>query len=462
MAPSKKTFRCTQCGNEIFRWLGKCPQCGAFDTLEEVSGNVGQQAEARNAGFKSEGHITPAARARTINELSKDPIKRFPTGIEELDRVLGGGFVAGEVVLFAGHPGAGKSTLSLAIADKFAQAGKKVLYSSGEENEQQIGLRAQRLGVSNENIKITNETNLETLLGHIELEKPELLIVDSLQTLASTAVSGSMGGIAQGKEAAHVLTITAKRNNITMVIVNQINKAGELAGSEAVQHIVDCALLLESDEETPLKFLRAHKNRFGEISEVGVFQHTESGLAEVSDPSGIFLEEDSTELAGTACSFITEGLRQIPVEVQSLVSRSTLPTPRKQFNGVNYQRGQIVCAILDKFCKTSLFEKDVFLSTVSGIKVNDPQADLAVAAAVLSSSKDKPIRGKTVFVGELGLTGLVRGSFMMENKIREAQRLGFDRIVIPQVALKTIDVKKYKGIKIVGIGSVTDLPGFLG
>lgn len=461
MAKVSKVYVCDSCGNETLRWLGKCPNpaCGAFGTLKETMKAPEGSAPA-TAGLKSSGAVRPVKRASTIGELNKTPLTRIPSGIEELDRVLGGGFVPAEVVLFAGAPGAGKSTMSLELSRRFAAMGKKVLYSSGEESEHQIGLRALRMGVSEENIRITNETHLESLLGHIEAEKPDFLIVDSLQTLASTEVSGIAGGASQSRECAHVLTRLAKRENIIMLIINQVIKSGDFAGPEAVQHIVDCSLFLESDSETPLKFLRAGKNRFGETSEVGVFQHSDRGLDEVSDPSGVLLEESDGVHAGTACSFMSEGVRQIPMEVQALASRSTLPTPRKQFSGVNFQRGQIVCAILDKFCKTKLFEKDVFISTVSGLKVNDPQADLAIAAALLSSSKEKPFKEKTAFLGELSLTGVVRGGFMVEQKIKEAERLGFDRVVIPKGAMKGLSKAK-RSIKIDPIGSVKELEDLL-
>jgi DNA repair protein RadA/Sms len=243
-------------------------------------------------------------------------------------------------------------------------------------------------------------------------------------------------------------------------LINQIIKSGEFAGSEAVQHIVDCSIILDSDDDTPLKFLRATKNRFGDITEVGVFQHTDKGLEEVTDPAGIFIDEYSNHiLSGSSCSFINEGIRNIPVEIQALVSNSTLPTPRKQFNGVNYQRGQIVCAILDKFCNTRLFEKDVFVSTLSGIKVNDPQADLSIAASIFSSTKDAAFAKRTVFVGELSLTGQVRGNFMIEGKIKEAQRLGFERIIVPENIKKKINIKKYS-IEIGFIASIKALSTF--
>lgn len=464
MAKSNLIYRCTECGaTAVRRPVGKCGACGAFQSYVEedapASGSSGRTAA--QAGLKSMGAVKPTTRASTIADLKRQPIQRTPTGIGELDRVLGGGFVDAEVVLCAGQPGAGKSTLALAMAEAFAKLGKRVLYSSGEESEQQIGLRAQRMGVENPLIRIVNETNLETLLGHIEAEDAQFVIVDSLQTLASTEISGSIGSVSQSKEAAHALTRCAKSNNITMVLINQIVKSGEFSGSESIQHIVDAALMLESDPDTPLKFLRATKNRFGDTIEVGVFQHAEDGLEEVRDPGGVLLDAaDGLSLPGTACGFISEGIRQIPVEVQSLVTASNLPTPRKQFNGVNFNRGQIVCAILDKFCGARLYENDVFMSTVSGIRVNDPLADLAMAAAALSSLRDTPFRGHTTFVGELSLTGQVRGTSMVEQKVREAERLGFDRIIIPRVALRTL--RGQHGIKMETLDSVRDLAQLLG
>lgn len=459
MAKSNIMYKCKDCGNTTVRKpMGKCAACGSFQNFEEIEETVGSKSSAQ-AGLKSAGAKKPVKKAFNISEINSSPIKRFATGIGELDRVLGGGFVDSEVVLFAGQPGAGKSSLSLRIAEKFAENGVSVLYSSGEESEHQIGLRAQRMKVSNSNIKIINETNLETLLGHIEVEKPKFLVVDSLQTLASTEISGSIGSVQQSKEAAHTLTRLAKREGISMILVNQIVKSGDFSGSEAIQHIVDATLMLDSDPDTPLKFLRATKNRFGDTTEVGVFQHAETGLEEVSDPSGVLLDSDSELLAGTALSFISEGIRQIPVEIQALVTTSNLPNPRKQFNGVNYNRGQIICAILDKFCKAKLYDNDVFVNTVSGIRVNDPLSDLATAAAILSSIYGKTPEVRTAFVGEMSLTGQIRGSFMIDAKIREADRLGFKRIVIPKSA-KNIISPKHK-IETVTISYISELAAML-
>lgn len=453
------TYKCEECEKTTTVWRGKCPACGAFSSLKEIASH--NETPQSTAGFKAAGPVSPTVRAQSIKQLKAKPIKRTPTGIGELDRVLGGGFVDGEAALLAGQPGAGKSTLCLDMANRFAALGQKVLYSSGEESEQQIALRAARMGITSENIRIINETNLELLLGHIAEEQPTFVIVDSLQTIASSEISGSLGSISQSKEAAHTLTNLAKAKNITIVMISQVIKSGEFAGSEAIQHIVDVTLYFESSEDTPLKFLRATKNRFGDTTEVGIFQHAETGLVEVDDPSGIFLESDLGTVSGASCSFISEGLRQIPVEVQALVTRSTLPTPRKQFNGVNHQRGQIVCAILDKFCGGRLFENDVFVSTVSGVRANDPQADLAVAASMLSSLKGKPTPPHTVFIGELSLTGQVRGSFMLENKLREAERLGFTTAVVPATAYKNLKRRAGGGLTVVPMTSVKDLLTYL-
>lgn len=451
-------YRCSNCLNETVKWYGKCPNCSEYGTLEEFTK---ASAIPEMSGLKTASAVTPTEQALTLKELSTVSVERYATGINEFDRVLGGGFVESEVVLFGGHPGAGKSTLALSISESFAKSGLTVLYSSGEESGNQIAIRAKRMGISSDNIKVINETNLEKLLGQIDAIKPNFLIVDSLQTIASASVPASVGNVAQSKEAAHVLTRLAKKNNIMMLLINQINKDGEFSGSEAIQHIVDCSIMLESDSGSFLKFLRSSKNRFGSTTEIGVFQHSDKGLEEVLDPSEIFLENNDPSTMGTSLSFVNEGVRVIAVEIQALANKSFLPTPRKQFSGVSYHRGQIVCAILDKFCKAKLYEKDVFLSTISGIKVDDPQCDLSIAASLLSSAFNKNFKEKTLFIGELSLTGRVRGNYLVVNKVKEALKMGVEKIVAPTSSKKSIPKDMLNKGDIQFISSVVELNKFL-
>jgi len=438
---------------------GLCPQCGTYITDESIRVvSDAPEGEKISTGLKTRSTGSIETRASSINEIKGTVLERFQTGIEELDRVLGGGFVTGEVVLLSGFPGSGKSTLSLRIAEEFAKRSGTVLYSSGEESVQQIGMRAMRMNVDNDNIKVINETNLSTLHAHIMEEKPKFIVVDSLQTIASDDVNSSIGSIAQSKEAAHFLTALAKKHDITMVLISQVSKSGDFSGSEAIQHIVDCTLMLESDSNSPLKFLRAKKNRFGDTSEVGIFQHSDEGLTEVSDPSGILIDEDEDAIQGVSRTFISEGVRQIPVEIHSLVtSEAFFTNPRITFEGADYGRGQMIIAAMNKYCNLRLQDHDVFVGTVSGLKVHDPMSDLAIAAAIMSSLKDIKSKNRTAYVGEVTLTGQIRGSFMMEQKIKEAERLGFDRIIIPDTSYKSIDLKKFQKIKIIGIKNIYEL-----
>lgn len=450
MAKNTTLYQCSDCGKEYRSWSGRCSSCGGINTIEEYtppSSNLGA-----SSGLKTTDVSAPSTPARSLRDIGSDTVERFATGIEEFDRVTGGGLVTGEVVLMSGSPGAGKSTLSLRLAEAFASQGKKVLYSSGEESEAQIGIRAQRMGVSNDNILVIHEVSLEAVLGHIHDQKPDFVIVDSLQTIVSDGISGSIGSIQQSKEAANTLTRTAKSMGITMMLISQIVKSGDFAGSNQIAHIVDCALMLESDKESPLKFLRASKNRFGSSSEVGIFQHSATGLEEVANPGEILLQDTGT--AGTAVTFYGDGTRQIPVETQALVIPSVGTTyPRRHFNGIQQTRGQIVCAIVDKFLKCGLDSKDVFLSTVAGVKIDDPLADLCVASAVYSAVKNISPPEKTAFIGEIGLTGYIRGNFTIDQKIAEARRLGFTSVVVPARS----SYSQHKGISIVPLETIADL-----
>lgn len=446
-------YICTECDAKYSSFKGACKNCGSVATVvEDATPDVTIPA----SGTKTSARL-PTTAATPLSSASST-LQRKSTQINEFDRVLGGGIVQSEVVLLAGNPGGGKSTISLHLAGNVASKDFPVLYISGEEAVEGLKIRADRLGITNDHLYLVHSTNLEENLGHIHEIKPKLFIVDSLQAVASEELSGTLGSIQQSKKAAHVLHNAAKKNGMQALFINQITKDGDFAGSAGIQHIVDASLFLESHRETPLKFLRADKNRFGATDEVGVFQHSDKGLEEVTDPSGVLVDSDNDPIEGAALGFMSEGVRQIPMEVQALITSSTLPNPRKQFNGINANRGQIICAILDKFAYLSSFENDVFSSTVFGVRVNDPQCDLAIAAAMLSSIKDQPLNPKMAFVGELNLTGRVRGSSRMEAITREAKRLGIEKIVLPSNSIKNMDDND---VEYIGIDHVRELPKIL-
>lgn len=450
-------YQCSACHTTHKQWRGLCSHCGEFSTLEEVSRQNTHMSS--QAGVKTTGTNAPTTASTPITNVSRN-ITRFTTGIHELDRVLGGGFVQSEVLLLAGDPGAGKSTLCLSLADRFAAQGLSVLYVSGEESAEQIGVRADRMGVDNSSIHVVHTSSLEDILGHIDAVNPELFIIDSLQAVASSSLTGTIGSVQQSKEAAHVLNKAAKNMGTRAVLINQVNKDGEFAGSESIQHVVDAALLFEQQPDSLLKFLRALKNRFGSTDEVGMFQHGDEGLYEVSDPSGILIDSlNDTGVSGATYCVSHEGIRQFPVEVQALVTRTSLSSPRRQFNGISYNRGQIICAILDKFCSLNLHEHDVFVSTISGVKLDDPQSDLAIAAAIMSSTKNASTAQRTVCLGELSLTGQVRGSYGMDKKVREAERNGFECVVVPSNMVGK--VADSHGIDVCHVKSVAELSQLL-
>jgi DNA repair protein RadA/Sms len=451
MAKNETVWVCTtpNCGQEYAKYIVRCHKCDEFSTIVERT--VGASVE--KAGLKSGSAIAPASPAKPLPEWGANSVKRIPSGIGELDRVLSGGFVEGQVILLGGEPGAGKSTLCLQIAAAAARTGHKVLYSSGEESEAQIKLRADRLQIDDRNILVTHETVLESLLGQIEESEPTFMIVDSLQAIASLQLEGGSGGISQSVEAASTLTRVAKSKKIVAILINQVLKSGDPAGSKQIQHAVDTIMMFESDHDSPLKFLRAHKNRFGDASEVGIFQHAETGLEEVGDPSGVLLDSGE-RVPGEAVGFISQGIRQIPVEIQSLIATSTLNNPRKQFSTVDNGRGQIICAILDKFAGANLAISDVFVSTVAGLRVNDPLCDLAVAASLLSAEKGVQSSSPTAFIGEMSLTGKVRGS-MIEQRVKEASRLGFERVVIARSS--KLSKRASEGVDVVRIETISEL-----
>lgn len=452
----KTQYECTECHKVVKKWVGRCPDCGEYSSFEEVTS---ASFDIPTDGLKTAAK-PPSTAAKSISKANAK-VDRTPTGIGELDRVLGGGFVDSGVALLGGEPGAGKSTLSLKIADVFARSGEKVLYASGEESISQISIRAERMGITDDRIVLVHTSSLEEILGHIEAEKPGLFIVDSLQAVASSALTGTLGSIQQSREAAHVLNQTAKSTGARAVLISQITKGGEFAGPEAIQHVVDVLMLLEGARDSPLKFLRTLKNRFGATDEVGLFQHTDNGLEEVKDPSGVLSDGDADSLApGVAYTVTSEGMRSLPVELQALVTESSLPNPRKQFSGIPNDRCQIICAVLDKYCKARLFEYDVFASSIFGVRINDPVSDLAIAAAIMSSRFDYTSHEKTAYIGELSLTGQVRGHQQLRQKVMAAAASGFTKIVVPEAARKDLKTGKINA-NVVGIRTVKELSSII-
>lgn len=431
-------YKCQDC-QETYRHLTfVCANCRSTNItkIEAPASTARTTKNGKPRGGVKTVATQPVTPARSLTPGTDFTVARTATCIDELDRVLGGGFVDNEVVLFGAVQGTGKSTLALQMCAAFTRQGLKALYCSAEETFEQIGARAARLGITSENLFVVATDSLEEVLGHFDAIQPDFFIMDSLQTVASEAVTGKTGSISQTNEAAHVLTARIKDTpGAKGVFINQVTKTEEFAGSNTVQHLVDCVLFFESSHDSPLKFLRAYKNRFGETSEVGIFRHTNTGLEQVPNPAEVFLtDEEYSSSPGAVFTVMSEGIRQIPLEVQALVVPSTLSNPRKQFNGVDHNTGQIVCAIVDKYCDAKLWENDAFVSTVFGLRLKDPLTNLGVAAAILSSATGRaPVEG-TVFLGELTLTGHVRSAFDIEYKVKEAARMGFTHAVVPAAA----------------------------
>lgn len=420
-------YKCNDCSYSKNKLFFQCPVCKSrnIDEFDEKSIKA-------TPGLKAKSSLsTLPKKGQKIQESVLNKKERLQTGIKELDRVLGGGFIDKEVVLFAAAPGTGKSTLSMQISGKIAEKGKNVMYFSGEETEEQVAERAKRLNIDSPNISIVHSSNLDEILSSIAHYKPDFFIVDSIQMVATESIAGSMGSISQSKEAANSLTNMAKNIGSIAVLISQVNKGEEFAGSMFVQHVVDCLLFFEGSKDTPLKFLRTFKNRYGSTDEVGIFQHGEAGLEEVIDPSGVFLNKDEDEAIGSSLTVITEGKRAIIAEIQALTVASSSSRPRQQINNLDYNRAILVSAVLDKYLKKGISSQDVFISTSNGIKVYDTTSDLSIAASLISSLENKPLSESTVFIGEISLSGFIRGNNTIIQKVKEAERLGIKNIIIP-------------------------------
>lgn len=423
MAKLKTVYTCTECGATSPKWQGQCPGCNDWNTLVET---VAEKA-ATNSRFES---LAPTARLQNLSEIEAREAERIPTGIGEFDRALGGGLVAGGVVLIGGDPGIGKSTLLLqALAHLSTE--HKVLYVSGEESGEQVALRARRLGLESRRLPLMAEINLERILATLQAEKPVVAVIDSIQTLWSDQLSSAPGSVAQVRECAAQLTRLAKQLGITVILVGHVTKEGALAGPRVLEHIVDTVLYFEGDTHSSFRLVRAFKNRFGAVNELGVFAMTETGLKGVSNPSALFLSQHAQDVPGSCVMVTQEGTRPLLVEIQALVDTAH-GNPRRLTVGLDAQRLAMLLAVLHRHAGIVCFDQDVFVNAVGGVKITEPAADLAVLLSIASSLKNKPLPSKLIVFGEVGLAGEIRPAPRGQERLKEAAKLGFTRALIPE------------------------------
>ena len=432
---TKTVFTCQNCGSQSAKWLGKCPDCNSWNSfVEEDYSAPGNKSKERTALYKDEPVL--------LKDVEISEAVRIKTRISELDRVLGGGIVPGSVILIGGDPGVGKSTISLQLSNQVTEEGYKVLYVSGEESVAQTKLRAQRLGkASNEKLYIVNQTDLSLIIGHIKKVKPDIVVIDSIQVIFDPQISSSAGSVSQVRESAGILTQLAKTGGISIFIIGHVTKEGTLAGPRVLEHIVDTVLYFEGDRFSTHKILRAVKNRFGSTNEIGVFEMSSEGLREVSNPSEIFLSERPKDVSGSVVAAVLEGSRPLLVEIQALVSKSSFGYARRRSIGFDFNRLNLLIAVLEKRLGLHLEAEDVFVNAAGGIKVEDPAADLAVALAIASAFREQLVMADTVVLGEVGLAGEVRSISHIGLRINEAAKLGFKHCVIPKNNFKNQDLK---------------------
>lgn len=447
MAKLKKVYFCTDCGYETPKWLGKCPACGAWNTIAEHTVAKENSSPARVVSV-------PRAEACKVQDIAENQTRRIDTGNKELNRVLGGGIVPGSLILLGGEPGIGKSTLSLQLA--LTDNNLRTLYVSGEESAEQIKMRAKRLGINNMECTVFTETLLENIIAEIESLRPDMVIIDSIQTMSTDLVESSAGSVTQIRECTAALLKVAKMLGISIFIIGHITKEGTIAGPKILEHIVDVVLQFEGDSNNNYRILRGIKNRFGATFEIGVFEMLESGLKEVDNPSEILLSHYDEPLAGISVGAVVDGLRPYLIEVQALVSGAAYGTPQRSSMGFDQRRLNMLLAVLEKRIGMKMFQKDVFLNFAGGFKISDTGIDLAVVGAIISSYYDRPLLEGVCCAGEIGLSGEVRPAPRTEQRIAEAARLGFKRIVVSSFIQKK--VKAPKGIDVVYISSIDQLP----
>ena len=434
MAKTKTVFYCTSCGNETPRWQGRCPACGAWNTIEEhvekptVSGTKGKSAP-----------VGQSRRPQKLSDVAAEGEIRFSTGMGELNRVLGGGAVAGSLVLVSGAPGIGKSTLLLQICSSLC-AGRKVLYVSGEESERQLKLRAERLGVAPEELYILSETRLSDILEAASELKPDILIVDYIQTMYNEENDSSPGSVSQVKDCTMSMMQLSKSSGITVFVVGHINKDGNIAGPKVLEHMVDCVLYFEGDPNSSYRLLRAAKNRFGSTNEIGVFEMRDAGLVEVPNPSQMLLDGRPEGASGTCVACVMEGTRPVLAEVQALVAKTTMNVPRRASDGFDFNRAVLMLAVMEKRAgmKMSLF--DAYINVIGGLRLDEPAADLPIVLALASSYRDQCIADDLVAIGEVGMTGEIRAVSHMNQRLAEITRLGFRKCIIPRGGSEKLEI----------------------
>lgn len=447
MAKIKSAWFCSECGAESPKWQGKCPSCGAWNTMVEEKISVKSSKNA--AGVR---RAKSKIQKVTEIELNEEPRIKMPSN--ELNRVLGGGLVAGSLVLIGGEPGIGKSTLVL--QNILSIRSKKILYVSGEESAQQLKMRADRIGRMSDNVLIACETSLENIFEHIDEVSPELLIVDSIQTIASDEIESSAGSVSQVRECASRLLKYAKESNVPVLLIGHINKEGSIAGPKVLEHIVDAVLQFEGDSQYLYRILRSIKNRFGSTSEIGIYEMCQKGLREVTNPSEMLISRAGEEnLSGVATGTTIEGMRPFLIEVQALVSTAAYGTPQRSVTGFDAKRLNMLLAVLEKRVGFKLAQKDVFLNIAGGIKVKDPALDLSVVSAILSSNVDMPVPKGYCMAGEVGLSGEIRPVIRLEQRIAEAEKLGMETILVPRNNLKGVDLNRFK-IKIIEVSKTEE------
>lgn len=450
MAKYKTVFFCKECGNESPKWIGHCPGCGAWNSYVEESVSVGKDKNTGTKSFLIENNAKPIL----IKDVSSAQEARIDLHCEELNRVLGGGLVPGSLILLGGEPGIGKSTLLLQVALKIKD--KKILYVSGEESAQQIKMRAERIGIANEKCYILTETNTDKIARHFEEIKPDIVIIDSIQTLVSATVDSAAGSISQIRETAAEMNKMAKTFHIPTFLIGHITKDGSIAGPKILEHIVDTVIQFEGDRHYGFRILRTIKNRFGSSSELGIFEMNANGLREVNNPSEILLSQRDEEVSGISVAATIEGLRPMMIETQALVSTAAYGTPQRSCTGFDIRRLNMLLAVLEKRAGFRLSVKDVFLNIAGGLRVDDPAIDLAVVAAVLSSSNDIVVSNRYAFAAEVGLSGEVRSVNRVEARIAEADKLGMEKIFVSKYNCRGLDTSKFK-VEVVPLASVSEL-----